>query len=120
MARTASTAIPPTAALWRARIFQKRGDRATGAEKTVSTALDSASAIANPRIDEGVHDIHHQVDKYEQRREGQHDPLHQGVVAREDGVYQQLADPRPAENRLCEHGASQEGSKLEAHDCDHG
>ena len=59
-----------------------------------------------------------QVDEDEERREHRHDGLHERVVAAEDRVHRQPADPGPGEDRLGDDRAPEQDAELEADDGD--
>src|SRR5687768_15860069 len=61
---------------------------------------DAGSATAQPRIERGVEEVHGEVQEHEDGAEEEDDPLHDRVVALEDGVQQEPADARQREDVL--------------------
>src|SRR5437879_11583550 len=59
-----------------------------------------ASRVVDARIDHAVEQVNAQVDQDEEGGKGQHDALDYGIVAREQGVDEQLAHAWPAEDRF--------------------
>src|SRR5579884_398453 len=102
-AKPASTARPSSAARWRRKRRHVSNPARAGAARGVGTA---ASVVAYAGVDIGVQYVNCQVDQDEQRREGEHDPLDERIVAGEDRVDQELPDPRPAEHCLSEYRAA--------------
>src|SRR5437660_12691811 len=69
-ARITTARIPAPTAMFRFRAAYRR-----------HVGRAPASAIADPRIDEDVEDVDHEIDQYVRRRGDQDDALHHRVVA---------------------------------------
>src|SRR5689334_14533030 len=54
--------------------------------------------IADPRVDDGVEEIDHQVDDHDHGAREQHGGLHDREVAEGDALVEQPADARPGED----------------------
>src|SRR5882724_718941 len=64
--------------------------------------------MANPRVEIAVEQVHEQIAGEIEGAQHQHARLHDGVVARGDGLEDQPAQPRPREDGLRDHRAAQE------------
>src|SRR5258706_6858098 len=86
--------------------------QSSGARRSGRTGVRS-SLTADPRVEEPVREVDDQVDDDEGQREDQHRALQQDVVAREDRLHHQPAEPGPREHGLGEDGAAHELAGLE-------
>src|SRR5215475_109185 len=64
----------------------------------------TSSRESDPRIDEGVEDVHEEIDPDDHEPRHDDDALHQGKVALEDAFVEQAADARPREDDLDDDG----------------
>ena len=69
-------------------------------------------------IDQGIDDVHHQIDHREHGRDQKQRGLHQLVIPGADGLVDQLAQARPGEDGLHHHRPSQKDADLYAHQSD--
>src|SRR5215211_3220904 len=74
----------------------------------VAATPSSVLAIANPRVEEGVHDVDDQVRQHEDDRNQQDDALNDRVVTVKDGADQDAPDTANREDRLDDDGTAQE------------
>src|SRR6266446_5270595 len=79
-------------------------DRSTGSARRTTAIGLSRLPVGDPRVHDGVEHVDDQVDHDDDHGEDGDGPLGQRVVARADGVDQHLAQPRPREDCLGEHG----------------
>src|SRR5947209_13589464 len=107
-APTAATTATSTIAAPRAPMRLRRN--------SLSRPGQRGSGITDARIDSGVEDIHHQVDQTAHQRDQQHPALHNGVIARIDGIQEKTTQPRHGEDLLDDYGAAEKIPKLHAHD----
>src|SRR5262245_62951034 len=63
----------------------------------ISESIDVLPAEPDPGIEEAVERVETVVDDDEDHGADQHDRLHQGIVAVEDGLDREAADPGPGE-----------------------
>src|SRR6266568_7333373 len=63
-------------------------------------------------VDKAIQHIDDQVDQNEQGRKGEHDALHDRVVAREQGIDEELTHAWPAEDSFGEHRSAKQGPEL--------
>src|SRR5690554_2728954 len=114
---SASTSTRPNTAMR----FRKKRRTAGERRKPVRTSGTArASAIADPRVEQGIGEVHQQVHDDEDHGDEQHGALHQRGVLRADGVHYQPPDAGPGEDRLRENGAAQQAAELQADDRDYG
>src|SRR5687768_17509074 len=79
--------------------------RASISARLTGTPAVRRSRVADPWVDDRVHDVDDQVDEHEDDRDEQDPALQDGKVAHPDRVHEPGADPRPGENRFREHGS---------------
>src|SRR5437660_6907591 len=110
--KIATTAPPATAArflITRCSVSAQNPD----AREAVDVV---GSLIPNARVEEGVRDVRQKVHRHEGRRDDQHRALHDRIVAGENALDDQPADPGQREAGLRQHGAAQVGTELEPED----
>src|SRR3954462_2725498 len=81
------------------------------------SGTETSASIPDPRIEEGVGEVAHEVDDHVDAREQQDHPLDDRVVALRDRVDDEAADPRDVEDRL---GDDDAADKKRDADADHG
>src|SRR4051812_10649531 len=74
------------------------------------------SGDADARVEDGVQEVHREVDDDVADRRDQDDALDDRVVAREDGVERELAEAGQDEDLLGHHRAGDQQAELEAED----
>src|SRR6185503_4610436 len=94
--------------------------RNTRASEPVLNDMRKRLAEPDPRVEEAVDHVDHQIQNDDARGQEQVDALDDRVVAPGDGVEQELADTGQDEDALHDHSAAEEGRQLEAHDGDDG
>src|SRR6185503_11900982 len=72
----------------------------------------NVSAVTDSRIEPGIAQIDEQVGDDDDGSKEQHRALDQGVVAEQDGVEHQAADPRLQEDELHDDGAAEQHADL--------
>src|SRR5436190_23201072 len=77
-----------------------RAAHGTLATSCCSRSIDFPLGESNARVEPGVEQVHDQVDDQEDRREQDHDPLEQRVVALGDRAEYEQAQPRQDEDLL--------------------
>src|SRR4030095_8734241 len=82
--------------------------------------IRTTSVIADARIEDGVEEIHGEIDQHEGGGDEKHPALYQRIVAGLDSPHHHGAEPRPREDRLGEDGAAQEEADLHAEHGDDG
>src|SRR3954463_14353780 len=78
------------------------------------------SAIGDPRIQIGVHDVHQEVKKDDEERREQHGALHARQVESLDPLERVAADARDVEDRLGEDRTAEQDADVQAEDRDDG
>src|SRR5688500_2600848 len=79
----------------------------------------TASGIPDPRIEDGVQDVHHQVGNDEDQHQGGDEPDHRRVVLRLHGAEDGLADTGQVEDPLGDDGPGQEAAEVDAEERHH-
>src|SRR5262245_65626887 len=79
------------------------------------SSLMASSGVPDPRIQESVGEIDDQVDDDERERRHEREALHLLVVARDDGIDAEGAEPGHREECLHHDGPADEEAHLEAH-----
>src|SRR5438034_11479628 len=102
----ASTSNRTSARPIRARRFFRKRSHA-------SMRRPRSALSADAGIEEAVREIDDQVDDDEGQREDEHRALEQDVVAGEDRLNHETAEPRPREDRLDQDGAAHELARLQ-------
>src|SRR6185437_9941264 len=87
--RSAATNNPPS----------RRPRRRTGETRAVSPS-SSSTAMADPRIENGVKHVHDEIHEHKANRHEQNDALQDDEVARIDGADQQATDTGKGEDGL--------------------
>jgi len=72
------------------------------------------SSQPHPRVEHAVQQIHAEVDDQEHHREGQHDALHERIIALRDGVEQQATHTRPGKHGLGDDCAAEDDAEIGA------
>src|SRR5687767_11947171 len=120
----ATSTRPTTASRFRRNCRQARLPGAPSASRgaaAIATAWLAISALSgDARVERAVGEVHEEVDEDEGQREDQHRTLEKHVVAREDRLDHEAAEPRPGEYRLGEDGAAHELAGLESEQGEHG
>lgn len=80
--------------------LRRTGNRRRSASICVDGAASPTSVIAHPWIDQGIDDIHGNVDQHESEAEQQHGALDQRVVAGHDPLHHEPADTRQRKHLL--------------------
>src|SRR5205807_6036289 len=88
--------------------------RPAGPQPRDGLRLATPSLAADPRIEQAVREIDQEVDHDEHEREDEHRALQQDVVAREDRLDHETAEPWPREDSRGEHGAAHQLPRLQA------
>src|SRR3989442_7110112 len=101
-----STSTRTSARPIRARRFLRKRIQA-------STRVFGSALLRDARVEEAVGQIDDQVDDDEGQGEDEHGALQEDVVAGEDRLDHETAEPRPREDRLGEHGAAHELARLQ-------
>src|SRR5881296_100363 len=109
--RTSRMSAPVTT--FRFRLMRRsHGERRPSVSGETAPALPAmalstaASVIPDPRVDEGVEEIHGQIDQDVRRRGHQNDALHDRIVAAHDGRDDQAAQAGDVEDDLGDDGAA--------------
>src|SRR5580765_7874379 len=89
--------------------------RNTRASEPVLNDMRRRLAEPDPRVEEAVDHVDHQVQHDDARGQEQVDALDDGVVTPGDGVEQKLAHAGYDEDALHDDGPAEEGRELEAH-----
>src|SRR5919204_4096206 len=109
----------------RQRTQRRRSPPARSASATASGASTSSSvgaaggtgcmgSVFDTWVEQGVEDVHAQVDDHEQERRDDDHALHHGIVAVEDAGHGKLADPWQGKDRLGQYGAGEEQAQLQS------
>src|SRR5499433_1185824 len=93
-----------------------RARSAESARRTSAMSLPPGLPVGDPRIDDGVEHVDHQVDQDDRHREHGDGALGQRVVAGADRVDQHLAEPGPGEDGLGGHGSVERDRHEDADD----
>src|ERR1051326_5984152 len=116
--RTSNIDPPRIAPRWRNR---RRPSTAPGS-RTLPSPLPTGSAgasttelaIADPRVDPGISQVHQQVEHHIERGDDQHDSLDDGKVAVAQPLHQQPANPLARKHRLDHHRVGDQEAGLHA------
>src|SRR4030095_17223956 len=84
------------------------GGGGAAAARAAASAMADPSAIADPRIDEDVEDVHCQIDQHVRGGGDQDHALDDGVVAAEHRGDDQAPEPGNVEHDLGDEGAAAE------------
>src|SRR5882724_4532673 len=110
-----STYLAPGVARFSIRLCRAGSSGASHGASAALTAIPTRSSLATDAgIEQPVGEVDEEIDDDEGEREDEHGALQQDVVAREDGLHHQAAEPRPGEDRLSQHGAAHELAGLQA------
>src|SRR3954465_339139 len=85
---------------------------------TSRSAISEVPLVADPRVEEGVEDVHDQAHHADPEREEEHRALDDGQVVALDGVIRQPAYPGDVEDGLGENRAAHEHADVDAEDGD--
>src|SRR5262249_474557 len=94
-----------------ARIFRLRRKCRSPATSAFRVAL---FAKADPRVDQGVQKVDHEIDDDKRDRVGEHGASDQRIIPRLDRGDQQRTAARPREHGLDDDGSAQQRAELEA------
>src|SRR5438046_1854802 len=102
-AKIASRASVPRMTMGKAGRPSRRERKEARRQATVSAAA-RLPFITDPRVDDGVQEVHREVDGHDHRAAENDRRLHDGEVAERDALVEQPAHPRPREHGLHHHG----------------
>src|SRR5580704_6859053 len=117
---TPNTARPNTAPLFSRNAAQNDASgegcaRTAAASSPIVVARAAKSAgMTDPGINHAIDEIDDQVDENDHGGDEQNAALQRRIVAAADGIDEPMADPRPGEDRLGEHGAGHQARNREA------
>src|SRR2546425_5570635 len=114
---TTGTSGASRAALMTAPSLLPARPRAT-AVRVVIVAIDHLPREPDSRVDEGVEDVHDQVDHDDHEAGHDHDALHERKVPLEDALVEQAADARPREDHLDDDGGVDHHDHVDAGQCE--
>src|SRR5438093_2020130 len=117
-ARSATSARPPR--ITTAASGASRAAASSERPRVRASGLSPASvAIVLPRqpdsrVDEGIEDVHDQVDRHDHEARHDHDALHEREVTLEDPLVEQPTDARPREDHLDDDGSVDHHHQVDA------
>src|SRR5712691_6298571 len=118
--RMAAPSLPVPERMKRARAAAHREGAARPppsiGEGTAVALARATSGVPDAWVEDRVHEVHHETDEYDEERYDDDRRLHDRVVPGGDGVQDVAADADPAEDRLGEDGAAEQGAELQADD----
>src|SRR5580704_14282803 len=112
----AKTVRPMTAPRFSRNAASGEGCARTAAASSPIDLVSAAmsAAMAYPGIDDAIDEIDDQIDQHDDGGDQQNAALQRGIIAPADGIDDPMADPRPGEDRLGEHGPGHQAGNREA------
>src|SRR5438132_4647442 len=117
-ARITTARIEAPTAMFRLRTACRRHVGRAGASAAATAVVAAPSAITDPRVDEDVEHVHHQIDEHVRRRGDEDHALHDRVVPAQHRTDDQPAEPGNGEHDLGHHGAADQDRHRDPDDRD--